>query len=308
MAIPLGGGLYFLLTQALLKRAGIELASYKGAGNVTLASILKYLPSSFLKCYQEFYGYFIQQKMNVNLPLMEWILCALGLLFFCALIYQVIMLSQYHWTYVVGLVLCLALLPVASNSVILIAVGNSITILMAMGMLLVPIYGTLLTQGKGHYPFFMRRILAVLLCLLCWFQMSMVVNDQLAMKEGKTATIELAENVIHELSAQGYSQGQQLIALVGRPAENDLFAHQPAYENANGYARFGSWSTEAGNLRRSWLGVLNEFCGVNLPLCGEDQYNALRQLQEIADMPEFPLEGSIREIEGIVVVKISELY
>ena len=308
LEILLGGGLYFLLTQALLKRAGIELSSYRGAGNVTLVSILKNFPSSFLECYREFYSYFALQKMYIRLPLIDWIVCALGLIICCALVYQAIELSRHHWTYVVGLVLCIALLPVASNSVILIAVGNAVTMLMAMGMLLVPVYGVLLTKGKVHYPFFLRRILAVLLCLLCWFQMSMVINDQLAMREGKTATIALAENVIQELSAQGYLQGQQVIALVGRPAENDLFAHQPAYENANGYARFGSWSTEAGNLRRSWLGVLNEFCGVNLPMCGEDQYNVLRQLQEVADMPEFPSEGSIREIDGIVVVKISELY
>lgn len=307
-AILSGGGLYFLLTQVLLKRAGIELSSYKGAGNVSLIGILQHFPSSFLKCYQEFYSYFALQKMNVNLPLIEWILCALGFIIFFALIYQVIELSRHHWTYVVGLVLCIALLPVAGNSVILIAVGNGISILMAMGMQLVPAYGALLTQGKEPYPFFLRRILAVLLCLLCWFQMSMVVNDQLAMKEGKTATIELAENVIHELSAQGYLQGQHLIALVGCPDGNGLFAHQPAYENANDYAKFGSWSTEPDMLRWSWLGVLNEFCGVNLPLCEADQYNALKQLQEVTDMPEFPLEGSILEIDDKVVVKISELY
>jgi len=87
-----------------------------------------------------------------------------------------------------------------------------------------------------------------------------------------------------------------------------MFPHNYAYETANEYARFGSWSTEPGNNRRSWLGVFSNFAGMNINLVGENEYNALRALEEVKEMPEFPSVGSIKEIQGAIVVKVSELY
>ena len=47
---------------------------------------------------------------------------------------------------------------------------------------------------------------------------------------------------------------------------------------------------------------------MNMNLCSEAQYDALRGSEAVKQMPVFPKEGSIREIDGIIVVKVSEMY
>lgn len=48
--------------------------------------------------------------------------------------------------------------------------------------------------------------------------------------------------------------------------------------------------------------------GVNLTLAQEDVFESYRKLEQIAGMPCYPLEGSIRDIDGYIVVKISDRY
>ena len=48
--------------------------------------------------------------------------------------------------------------------------------------------------------------------------------------------------------------------------------------------------------------------GVKLTLAEEDIYEYYMKLDQIKDMPGYPEDGSIQEIEGRIVVKISDVY
>ena len=148
----------------------------------------------------------------------------------------------------------------------------------------------------------------LVLAAFAWFQLSAVVNDQLALKEGKIATITLSENIITRLYEEEYLDEYQVVAFVGRPGNNDRFAKSVAYQMANGYAQFGCWSTNARNNKVSWAGVISNFVGINLTICGEEKYQELVSLTQVAEMPEFPAEGSICVIDDIVVIKVSDVY
>jgi hypothetical protein len=86
-----------------------------------------------------------------------------------------------------------------------------------------------------------------------------------------------------------------------------LFAKRRAWKTANYYARFGEFwiSSEDSNLR-TWSVFLQECCGLNLDMCSAEQCKKVTQTEDFSNMPEFPAKGSIKIIEGIVVVKISE--
>ena len=62
------------------------------------------------------------------------------------------------------------------------------------------------------------------------------------------------------------------------------------------------------NNRRSWSGVLVECCGIQLNLCSGEKYDEMREKGAFSEMPIFPAEGFIKEIDGVIVVKISEAY
>ena len=48
-------------------------------------------------------------------------------------------------------------------------------------------------------------------------------------------------------------------------------------------------------------------CSADLKLVEDPVYDSLRAMQEVKDMPAFPEEGSIKEVDGIIVVKVAEV-
>lgn len=306
--IILGGTLYLLITKALLHRADIQMASYKGASNSNLLSMVKYLPQSLKQCYLQFGNYFFIGKASSNLEFIDVVLIGLLVIYLSAAVIQFIKLFKHNIMSSLLFAIAVVLLPVASCSILLIAVGNSMTGLMSMGIVMCIVMLGIIVPKKGKVGFWLKRIYLFILVAFAWFQLSAVINDQLGLKEGKTATVTLTENIISELYDEGYLDEQQTVAFVGRPGNNDRFAQSTAYQMANGYAQFGCWSTDARNNRVSWEGVISNFLGVNLNLCGDSEYQKIIMLEQVADMPEFPSEGSICIIDDIVVVKVSELY
>lgn len=303
-----GGILYYLITQALLYRAGISLASYKGAANITPALILIRLPQSLQRCYSEFFSYYWERKAFSHLEFIDIVLMGITVVYLTAVIIQLTRLIKHSLAAAALFIILFLSLPVSCCLVLLIAVGNSMTGLMSMGLVICLALLGIVVPSEGNSGFFLKRINLLLLAAFIWFQLSATVNDQLALKEGKTATITLTENIISQLSMDGYLDTSQPVALIGRPADNDLFTQSTAYLMANEYARFGCWSTDARNNRVSWTGVISNFLGINLNLCGDSEYQELIRLKQVADMPEFPCRGSICIIHDIVVVKVSDVY
>ena len=236
------------------------------------------------------------------------VLTALFLIYLLAVVIRFLRLFKQNRVCAFLFILTVALLPAAGCFVLLIAVGNTMSGLMSMGLVLCVTLLGVIVPDEGKTGFWMKRCYLFFLAVFAWFQLSAVTNDQLALKEGKTATVTLTENIISGLSEEGYLDPYQVVAFVGRPGDNDMFAQSTAYQMANGYAKFGCWSTAARNNRVSWAGVISNFLGVNLNLCGDAEYQEIVELKQVADMPEFPLDGSICVIGDIVVVKVSDIY
>ncbi len=306
--IVLGGIFYLLIVKLLLFRAGIQMASYKGASNINLLLMIKSMPESIKQCYLQFLDFIWRQKTLSDLEFIDIVLFGLCAVYIFSVGIQIFKIWKYSVISAVMLLIMVGLLPIASCVVLLIAVGNSMTGLMVMGILMCIVMLGIIIPKEGKIAFWMQRIYAFFLVAFAWFQLSTVENDQLALKEGKTATITLTENIVSELYSKGYLEEEKSVALVGRPSDNDRFAQSTAYQMANGYAKFGCWSTDARNNRVSWNGVLYNFLGVNLNLCGDTEYQQIVNMEQVATMPEFPMEGSICVIDDVVVVKVSDLY
>lgn len=305
----LGGLLYLLITKALLYRAGVQMASYKGASSANLPLMLKSLPESLKQCYLQFSNFIFNQKALSNLEFINIVLLGICVVYLVTVIIQFLKLWKQHvWSALMFLAMII-ILPVASCAVLLLAVGSSMSGLMSMGIVLCIVLLGIIVPTEGKIGFWLKRTYIFVLIAFAWFQLSAVTNDQLALKEGKTATITLTENIVSELCREGYLEDEyQAVAFVGRPGNNDRFAQSTAYNMANGYARFGCWSTAARNNRESWNGVISNFLGLNLNLCSDLKYDEIIKMEQVANMPEFPAEGSICVIDNIVVVKVSELY
>lgn len=307
-AIVWGGIIYLVITNALLLRANIQMASYKGAANISLLSMIINLPNSLKQCYVEYANYFVSYKAMSNLEFIEIVLVLLLLVYVIAVILRFWKLLHCNIFRAFLFLFMLILVPVAACFVLILAVGNTMSGLMSMGIVVSTVILSVIVPQEGKVAFWIKRAHLLILVAFAWFQLSAVVNDQLALKEGKTATITLTENIVARLYEEKYLDEYQVVAFVGRPANNDRFAQSVAYHMANGYAQFGCWSTDARNNKVSWEGVLSNFLGINLIVCGESDYSEIISLEQVAEMPEFPATGSICVIEDIIVVKVSEVY
>ncbi len=307
--IAAGGILYLILTKLLLFRAGITLADYKGVSDISLSSVLLHLPVSVVRCYQETAAWLFRDHFWMNLEFSGILTVLLVILFAASAMLAVIHVARASVWHLIPLILSFLMIPVGGCAILVLAVGNIMTGIMGTGLLLcVVLFPLLIPPLQDRITRICRGICLAALILFGWYAISTVTNDQLALREGRTATVTLAQNIVRSLYQEPDQLKGRMVALVGRPGNNPAFAQSVAYARANEYAQFGLWSTDPRNNRVSWYGVLTNYLGVNLPLCDDVTFDEIRGTQEVADMPVYPAAGSIRIIGDTVVVKVSELY
>ena len=133
--------------------------------------------------------------------------------------------------------------------------------------------------------------------------------DQQAMYEGRQATKELSDLIAQTLVNEGYYDNEIPVMLVGNASNSPLFRTHELYHTANPYARVGLFMAEtAGTIRFSWDAAFRDYTPIWLNLCDDKTYQKLLETEEIAEMPTFPQEGSIRKMDGVLVIKVSEEY
>lgn len=308
LMIVCGGILYYFMTRFMLWYADTAMATYKGANEASAFDMILAMPNSVMACYQQFLEHFFRLDMYLPLHFSDTLIILFFVFIICCVMIQTVLLFRRSIWHAVLFLLGVLLLPVASNAVLLLATGNSLMPLMTMSLVLLIPLSVILIPVEVKMQKVLCTMYLAFMALFLWFGMSTVVNDQLALQEGRNATVSLANHVVDSLLLSDRLDGQKPVALVGRPAENPLFVKDHAFQTSNAYARFGCFSTGADTSRSSWMGVFHKYCGMDINLCSPSTYEKLVKTDKVADLPVYPAHGSIQEIDGVIVVKISELF
>ena len=249
LAIVIGGIFYSLISDALLKKYGIELAPYRGASEVSVGRIIALLPESMQLCYKEFYNFFVKNRMGITVFNETVILIGgMGVLLSVCVFRHFFVIWRISRGHALCFLACICLVPVGCNAVVLL-VRSDMDTLMSMGMVAsVALVSAVILSIDGRSVFFLRRGAYILLLLLLWVNILTVEKDQLALKEGRTATVQLADCVVEGLIVEGYLADDIPIAFVGKPCENAMFVKQSAWNSANWYAKFGNWWIGGGQI------------------------------------------------------------
>ena len=300
-----GGVVYMLITKLLLLRAGVEMASYRGADDISLLGIIKNLPAGIIQAVKETGKYIYINKMQTGgLEFSSVVIICLSIV--CGLVAVMELVDVYKVKKVTALIIIpmYLLLPLAASVICIIAVGSEISGLMSMGILItIPLFYTIGKKKKWT-----KIMMNTCLIFLAWYLLSAVETDQIALKEGITATRTIAENAYLEACSGYTDEDYDSVAFVGRTAENPLFYMSPVYDMANGYAQFGRWSTGSRNNRVTWIGIMNMLCGTEIDFCDEDTYREIVEADDVENMPVYPQKGYIKIIDDVLVVKISDCY
>lgn len=266
-----GAALYWGILQIILKVSGVAMTNYQGGASTSPLNTLKSLPQSIVKCYAQFWDYFFGDTVRHNVLQSFGVLYALAFLVVGAALVRrlAVVLRRKDAETAFYAVAAVLVMPLASVIFLLAAAGI--------------LYGSV----------FMSAI------------------DQQAMYEGRKATKQIADLVAGELVAEGYYDLPEKlpVMLVGRPSASPLFRTHVIYWDANDYAQVGLFEKEnAATMRYSWNAVFRDLTPMQLELCSDEVYDELIRTEEIKRMPTFPEKGSIQEMDGVYVIKISEDY
>lgn len=306
-----GAIFYTIILKIELFRNHVTMSSYNGADSLSVLNIIRNLFSSVRRAYASVYEY-----LTGNL--FSWNIYASELFFFMlVIIYFLVILLGYKKTrsikriIVASLLACL--IPAAANIVmILIPDSNYIEQQTAPLALLFPLAISLLFYTINatnidlprHKPFLV--VTMVVAYFLIHGSIYQTLTDEEALRQGTLAVTTLSKEVISELSSRDLFAPQRQYAIIGSPIYNETVHVNKIYDESNLYARMlgGYWGNYLDS--RTWNGIFNNLCGVNLKPCDEALYEELLNSDEVKMMPCFPEKGGIREIDWIVVIKISE--
>lgn len=192
------------------------------------------------------------------------------------------------------------LIPTAFNAVFVLMAGSATHLMTYAGECLYLLALACREPERRHFPA-VRTGIAVLLCLVVW--QHVVFANQVYMKKEleKNATLVLAAQVIGRIEGvEGYVPGRTPVAFAGRLDHNDaLNRDRDEFQALD--RTVGLWSSYAAtyNLGR----YLTDY--LNYPLLWDTETDVSRR-QEVRAMPVFPAAGSVAEVGGTVVVKLSE--
>ena len=319
-----GAALYWGILQIILKISGVAMTNYQGGADISVSGILKNLPSSVAKCYELFYRYFFGTLVKHNMlqetaVVFVLIFCVVGAALACRLVR---LIRRKDWENTFYGTAALLVLPMMCT-VFMVATSQALFYIPMSGglALFLPVCFWLLDssrEGETACDAFRKcwnkaekALILLTAAAVVYGSVFMSAIDQQAMYEGRKATKQIADLVAGELVAEGYYDLPEKlpVMLVGRPSASPLFRTHVIYWDANDYAQVGLFEKEnAATMRYSWNAVFRDLTPMQLELCSDEVYDELIRTEEIKRMPTFPEKGSMQEMDGVYVIKISEDY
>ena len=317
-----GAVLYLLILKAVLWATGTAMADYQGGADVSVSGILKNLPSSIAKCYELFYQYFFGTLVKHNM--LQETAVVFVLMFFvvgAALACRLVRLvCRKDWENTFYGIAALLVLPMTCTVFMVATSQASFYIPMSGGLaLFLPVCFWLLDSSREDktacdvfhkcWNNAEKALTLLTAAAVVYGSVFMSAVDQQAMYEGRQATKELSDLIAQTLVSEGYYDNEIPVMLVGNASSSPLFRTHELYHRANPYARVGLFMAEAADtIRFSWDAAFRDYTPIWLNLCDDKTYQELLETEEIAEMPTFPQEGSIRKMDGVLVIKVSEEY
>ena len=315
-SLALGGVLYVVGLKIHLTFAHVALDSYKGADSYGLINTLKSLGSSIVRAYSECWNFFFgfthryaifmnTKPLYIVLMVLVMIALAAGLL---ALVLKVF--KQDAKKGIAAAVLAL-LIPLGCNIVLLIATSADYSLQMTVALAFcIPAIICLIRKHTAESESTPIKVFgyarAFVFVLLLYGVVMQTEVDQEAMRVGMESVTNMAEQMVTDIKDEGLLSADKPLCVIGVPAASELYYMSRACEGANHYAVFGAWGTWSGD--KSWRGVFHNLLNLNVEMAEYPEYGYILSSDDFKDMPCYPSEGYIKEIDGVVAVKASDVY
>lgn len=327
-----GSVLYYALTELSLFALGISLSSYGGASSVGVDSIIGALGLSVSDAYVSFFdGLFGHAIFGNHLG---WVWVAAICLVACAVFFVALVAVSGVKRFGASVValLCVALIPLAANVILVIVSGYGYPSPLMLGgfmvsFLLLPLLAQLLLESgklsdqqgieavKGRGRFGLRvsaKMVSVGCCCLiavgAWSYALQSNADADVMQACQNQTASLATRIAGSLDANPDVQAGAKVLIAGKPEAGNYPNTSDSYAHASSYAKWGMvWDNHYQNNMRSWDVIMKQFAGQSFNYCSFDECAKVIRSSEFANMSLYPANDSVATIDGVVVVKMSDI-
>lgn len=339
-SVALGGILYVLLLKFRLWMTGTPASDYQGFSEISPLYILAGLPNAFHHCYRTVLNYFVNGTyLSHALERHSWFpLCYIPVFIpVCVVFVRIFRRKKAEaLLFLAGILL----IPAAANCFYLAAPETETHMQMVVSMALIlpllfcmtnfvfpsgktALSGSTVSGGKaalsgsavsgGRASSFrksercLKGILLLDLLFLLYGGILQCEMDQYGMYAGRRASQTLAQSILTEAGRQGYDYINGQFLIVGPPASSKTFYTAPLFERANAYAQYGRWSNDISFSRISWSRLYTNYLRIQVSFAQGDTEATISTLPEVAAMPAYPAAGSVQNIYGVLVVKLSDV-
>lgn len=315
-----GAVLYYALTEISLFVLGIGLSAYGGASSVGAGSILGSLTSSVPSAYVAFSdGLFSHGILGNHFG---WVyVAAVGMIIAAVAFVRLAAISGVKRLGASAMaLLCVVLIPFAANVILVIVPSYGYPTLLMLGgfmasFLLLPLLVQLLLDSpdRGNVRLHMpAKAMSVGCCCLiavgAWSYALQSNADAEVMQACQNQTASLATRIAGVLDANPDVQAGAKVLIAGKPEAGSFPNTSDSYVHASSYAKWGMvWDNHYQNNMRSWDVIMKQFAGQSFNYCSFDECSKVIRSSEFANMSLYPANGSVATIDGVVVVKISDI-
>ena len=315
-----GAVLYYALTELSLFVLGIGLSSYGGASSVGAGSILGSLTSSVPSAYIAFSDGLFSHGIFGNH--FGWVyMAAVGLIVAAVAFARLAAINgaKRLGASAVAL-LCVALIPFAANVILVIVPSYGYPTPLMLGgfmasFLLLPLLVQLLLDSpeqRNVRPRVPAKAMSIGCCCLiavgAWSYALQSNADAEVMQACQNQTASLATRIAGALDANPDVQAGAKVLIAGKPEAGNYPNTSDSYAHASSYAKWGMvWDNHYQNNMRSWDVIIKQFVGQSFNYCSFDECAKVIRSSEFASMSLYPANDSVATIDGVVVVKISDI-
>lgn len=313
ISTAIGLALYWLIEQLLLKKYDVVLSTYHGASDIGLLNTIKNLPLAFQKMYGYFMEFFIGNSIahNTNMSrntFYKVLFVAEGL----ALIYVLFTRqTENKKKKIIDSLLILALtaiLPIGFNFVILIAPETPCDPIVSTPIILIIPFFMIILENLEMKKAVILRWISILMCFVIAVTYYLAANStytgiRMKYNQAYTMTVRIVDRIEN---CEGYEKEKEWLFAGILDTGNTDVTSDLYYVTLGGFANGPIFHGNYTGMVATWRRFLQVYLGVSPVFCSAEDYLEICGTEEFKDMPVFPAQGSVAEINGVMVVKLTQ--
>lgn len=309
-AVLLGGILYYIATMVILNVFNLELAEYR-ANQVSILGIFSGLKDALVQVYVDFAVFFFGDSIVHNSNFRRELIYGLFFIMFTiSVIISILSIKEENKK--MKIVRCfltlifIIVLPICLNVIDIIVVENSMYALTSVQMILMVPFAFAIFELANNLS--IVKWLAIISCVAIIGTYYLADNTsyaaiQLTYNQAYSTTMRIMDRIEN---TPGYREDYPILfgGIIGDynyPRRSSLYRYTVGSIVTNP-AFHGSYSGAVG----TWLNFIKIFYGLDVTPCNEHVYYRIVTGETFKQMKRFPDESSVKIIDGVVVVKLTE--